>query len=196
MFKFIAAAVLFFSSFPTNAEETVKTLDIVGSIDSNSVDTVLEKLKEIMVTNPKTITVILDTPGGSIVAGLKIIDAIRNTNVPTTCVVKNFAVSMGAIILESSACGKRVVYPYSVVMFHGGANDAGPSNQREKENNVAAITAMNRITAELVASRIGLSVETYLRLIINESKELWFVGSDAVKAGIADEVLPLPSPAK
>lgn len=177
------------------AEPVVAQVDIVGEIDGSTVDSVhgsLEKAKEAKATQ---LDIRINSPGGNIGDGLEVIRLIRASGLPTVCTVDTSAASMAAVILESSACGERVVNASSLIMFHDSASEMR-GNERMMGNRLGMLQVMNQAIANIVAPRIGMTPAQYLRLVVDEGRELWFLGADAVKNGIADRVISLPEPAQ
>jgi ATP-dependent Clp protease protease subunit len=169
------------------------TIPLSGSIDGTSGFEFLQKLDAAKEAGAKHLTIRINSPGGQVGVGLALIQRVRETGIPTTCVVEDYAISMAAIFLESSACGERVVHAHSLVMFHGVRSGAeGP--QRIQENNAAAMAAINRMGAILVCSRTGWNVDDYVQAIVVEGRELWLVGDLVVSMGAADKVIPSPAP--
>ena len=89
-----------------------------GVVDDSSCDTIIAQLLYLSSTDDRDINIYINSPGGSVVDGLGVIDTINfiNCDVSTTCV--GMAASMGAVLLSCGARGKRMVLPHSRVMIH------------------------------------------------------------------------------
>ena len=127
----------------------------------------------------------VNSPGGSVYAGLAIYDAMQfvKPDVQTYCV--GMAMSMGALILAGGAAGKRFVLPNSKVMIHQGS--AGYRGT-PADIQIAAreIIAQTHRYAEIIALHSGRDVEKVMRDIDRDN----FLGPDeAVEYGLADTVL-------
>jgi ATP-dependent protease ClpP protease subunit len=138
------------------------------------------------------INVLLNTQGGGIGAGLDVIAALVESGIPVVCTVRDYALSMGAIILES-ACSQRIVYAHSLVMFHDGRGMSGdPGTERALRDAARLMAVLNRMIALRVAPRLGITADEYQARTLD--KEWWVIGETAVKEGVADVVLPPPQP--
>jgi ATP-dependent Clp protease, protease subunit len=133
----------------------------------------------------KDIRLYVNSPGGSVYAGLAIYDAMQfvKPDVQTYCV--GMAMSMGALILAAGAPGKRFVLPNSKVMIHQGS---GGFRGTPADIEIAAreILAQTRRYAEIIAEHSGHDVEDVMRDIDRDN----FLGpEEAVEYGLADTVL-------
>ncbi len=90
-----------------------------GEIDDNTANTVVAQLLYLEGKNPdKDIYMYINSPGGSVTAGLAIYDTMQyvKCNISTICI--GMAASMAAVILSSGTKGKRICLPHSEVMIH------------------------------------------------------------------------------
>lgn len=180
---------------PCTAPVPPVRIDIWGAIDMSTFSSVKEAVDAAKTAGASRLDIRINSPGGEILATFLIIDVIRESNIPTTCTVGVMAASAAAILLESPACGERVVGSSSLVMFHGGASEV-KGKQRAMENDLVSLRAMDQAVAQTIARRLGMTPEQYLDLVVERGRDLWFVGADAVKAKVADRVIPLPAPAR
>jgi ATP-dependent Clp protease protease subunit len=129
----------------------------------------------------------INSPGGSVSAGLGLIDTMRylRCDVATTCI--GMAASMGACLLAAGTKGKRACLPNSQVMLHqpliggvlqGPATDLGIEAQH-------MIRLRNRLY-KLMADYTGKSQETIHR---DFDRNKWLFSDEAVEYGVADRVL-------
>ena len=90
-----------------------------GEVSDKSARDVTEKLLYLQFTDPgKPITFYINTPGGSITAGMAIYDTMQLISSPIKVVVTGMAASMGSILLSGAEKGQRVLYPHSRVLIH------------------------------------------------------------------------------
>ena len=127
----------------------------------------------------------VNSPGGSVYAGLAIYDAMQfvKPDVQTYCI--GMAMSMGALILAGGAAGKRYVLPNAKVMIHQGS---GGFRGSPADIQIAAreILAQTRRYAEIIAAHSGRDVEEVVRDIDRDN----FLGpAEAVSYGLADSIL-------
>ena len=159
-----------------------------GPVTDESADVIIAQLLFLSNDDPKTdIQFYINSPGGSVSAGLGIIDTMNylRCDVATTCI--GMAASMGACLLAAGAKGKRSCLPNSQVMLHqpliggvlqGPATDLGIEAQH-------MIRLRNRLY-KLMADFTGKSQETIHR---DFDRNKWLFADEAVEYGVADKVL-------
>lgn len=161
------------------------TLVLRNVIDDMSVAQVQEQAMKMsqQLSPGETINLVLDTPGGSIEAGAKLISTLQALpqRVNTISV---FAASMGFITAES--LGTRYVTPEGILMSHRAAGGTQGQIPGELNTRVKFFTHMVNKTSAKVAKRVGLSPEAYAKLIHDE---YWVQGDDAVADKMADRVV-------
>jgi ATP-dependent Clp protease protease subunit len=144
-----------------------------------------KKTLEILAKSAKAspIYLVLDTPGGSVSAGLQFIDAIKSLNVKVHTITI-FAASMGYQIVQE--LGTRYILPSGTLMSHRGAV-SGMSGQipGELTSRINFIQSLLDGMSERAAKRVSMSKEAYDAAIVNE---LWVYGQAAVLSKHADEV--------
>ena len=90
-----------------------------GEISDRSCREVTEKLLYLEMTDPgKDITIYLNTPGGSVTAGMALFDTMKLITSPINMVVTGMAASMGSILLSAAPKGRRLLYPHARVLIH------------------------------------------------------------------------------
>tara|TARA_B100001248_G_scaffold249676_1_gene223070 strand:+ start:149 stop:736 length:588 start_codon:yes stop_codon:yes gene_type:complete len=90
-----------------------------GEVSDKSARDVTEKLLFLEFKDPgNPITFYINTPGGSITAGMAIYDTMKLISSPIKVVVTGMAASMGSILLSGAEKGQRVLYPHSRVLIH------------------------------------------------------------------------------
>jgi ATP-dependent Clp protease protease subunit len=163
--------------------DTSRVVKLVGVVDSYTAKNVIKKLGDLNEESLKPITLVINSPGGSVIDGAGIIGAIEASRAPVNTVCIKLCASMGAFIHQYGA--KREVFSHALLMFHpayGGAVD-------DIDRMSALISTIKRYVNKMevnVAKRAKLSFEEYKsRSGIN----IWIDGEDAVKAGFADEVV-------
>ena len=159
-----------------------------GVVDDDMANTVIAQLLFLANDDPKSdINLYINSPGGSISAGLGIIDTMRylRCDVATTCI--GMAASMGACLLSAGAKGKRFVLPNAQVMLHqpliggvlqGPATDLGIEAQH-------MLRLRDRLY-KLMADFTGKSAETIHR---DFDRNKWLFAEEAVEYGCVDRVL-------
>ena len=171
----------FISSFSSNAQtditlNTKNSLLIRGQIDEQTASDLIFEINKRK--NKKKLYLYLDTNGGSVDAGNKIINEIQKYNI--SCVASK-AISMGFVILQS--CHKRFVTPLATLMQH--QMSYGISNEKEKvESYVKFINQIGLHLENMQAKRIGINPYEFKLRTFNE---WWLFGENIVKENCADK---------
>lgn len=141
----------------------------------------LEIIKKSRLGSP--IYLVLDTPGGSVTAGLGFIDAVKALKVPVHTITL-FAASMGYQFVQE--LGTRYITPSGELMSHrgavGGLSGQVPGELNSRLNHIQEILSG---MSERAAKRVGMSKQAYDAAIINE---LWVSGKKAVDSKHADAI--------
>ncbi|MCC6179141.1 MAG: ATP-dependent Clp protease proteolytic subunit [Chloroflexi bacterium] len=136
----------------------------------------------------REISMYINSPGGSVTAGMAIYDTMQliQTPVATTCV--GLAASMGSLLLAAGAKGKRYILPNSRVMIHQGS--AGfQGSAADIEVQAREILRIQRRMEEIYAYHTGRTIELIRQDL---SRDFWMGGQEAVEYGIADQVVGVP----
>ncbi|MDR3171855.1 MAG: ATP-dependent Clp protease proteolytic subunit [Treponema sp.] len=133
----------------------------------------------------KDINLYINSPGGSVTAGLAIYDTIQYVKCDVQTICLGQAASMGALILTAGTAGKRVVLPSSRVLIHqpwGGAQgQARDIGIQSKE-----IIRLKKLTIAYFAKHTGKDVDT---IAFDMERDLYLSAEDAVAYGVADSIL-------
>ena len=133
----------------------------------------------------KDISIYLNTPGGSVYAGLGIYDTMQNISSDVSTICTGMAASMGAVLLVAGATGKRFALQHSRVMIHqpmGGAQ--GQASDIE-------ITAreIQKLKKELYTIIADHSGRPYEQIEKDSDRDYWMTAAEAKEYGMIDEVL-------
>jgi len=159
---------------------------LVGPVNDMSANLVVAQLLFLESENPdKDIYLYVNSPGGSITAGMGIYDTMRfiKPDVSTLCVGQ--AASMGAFLLSAGARGKRFVLPNSRVMIHqplGGFQ----GQATDIEIHAKEILYLKQKLNQLLANHSGQSIETIER---DTERDNFMSAEQSVAYGLADKVL-------
>ena len=127
----------------------------------------------------------INSPGGSVSAGLAIYDTMQYLSSPVNTICMGLAASMGAFLLAAGAKGKRFALPNSRIMIHqpsGGAQGQATDIEIQAREILKLRESLNKILAE----RTGQSLEK----IRNDSERDFFMsGPEAKEYGLIDQVL-------
>ena len=159
---------------------------LVGPVNDATANLVVAQLLFLESENPdKDISFYINSPGGSVSAGMSIFDTMQfiKPDVSTMCL--GFAASMGAFLLAAGAKGKRYSLPNSKIMIHqvlGGARGQATDIEIHARDILRTKDQMNRILAE----RTGQPLDK----IRNDTERDYFMTADEARDyGIVDQVI-------
>jgi len=159
---------------------------LVGPVDEGTANLVVAQLLFLESENPdKDIHFYINSPGGSIAAGMAIYDTMQfiKPDVSTQCV--GMAASMGAFLLAAGAKGKRFALPNSTVMIH---QPLGGFQGQASDIAIHAkyILALRERLNKLMAMHTGKSVEQVAQ---DTDRDNFLTAEEAVAYGLVDKVL-------
>ena len=159
---------------------------LVGEVDDHSANLIVAQMLFLESENPdKDIHFYINSPGGSVTAGMAIYDTMQfiKPNVSTLCIGQ--AASMGSFLLAAGEKGKRFCLPNSRVMIHqpmGGFR----GQASDIEIHAREILYLKQKLNQMLAQHTGQSVETIER---DTDRDNFLSAEDAVKYGLVDQVL-------
>lgn len=133
----------------------------------------------------RDISLYINSPGGSVSAGLAIYDTMQYVSCDVSTVCVGMAASMGQFLLSAGTTGKRYALPHSRIMMHQ------PSGQVQGQAADIAIQAeqfayLKKMMAERTAHHTGQSVE---RILEDSDRDRWFTAEEAADYGFIDQVI-------
>ena len=159
---------------------------LVGEVNDQTANLVVAQLLFLESENPdKDISLYINSPGGSVTAGMSIYDTMQfiKPDVSTMCL--GFAASMGAFLLAAGAKGKRYSLPNSKVMIHqvlGGARGQATDIEIQARDILRTKAQMNRILAE----RTGQTLE---KIQQDTERDYYMTADEAKDYGLVDQVI-------
>jgi len=159
---------------------------LVGGINDATANLVVAQLLFLESENPdKDISLYINSPGGSVSAGLSIYDTMQfiKPDVSTLCL--GMAASMGSFLLMAGAAGKRAALPNSRVMIHqpsGGAQGQAADIEIQAREILKTREQLNRIYSE----RTG---QTVAKIAADMERDYWMSPGEAKEYGLIDQVL-------
>ena len=137
------------------------------------------------VDSKKDIQIYLNTPGGSVYAGLGIYDTMQYINPDVATICTGMAASMGAILLCAGAKGKRTALKHSRILIHQ------PMGSAEGQASDIEITAreIQKLKKELYEIISLHSGKSYKDILKDADRDYWMTSEEAQKYGMIDEVL-------
>ncbi|MBM3264533.1 MAG: ATP-dependent Clp endopeptidase proteolytic subunit ClpP [candidate division Zixibacteria bacterium] len=137
----------------------------------------------------KDIKLYINSPGGSISAGLAIYDTMQfiQPDVETYCM--GMAASMGAFLLAAGAKGKRYALPYSRILIHQPSIGHMAGTAKDIEIQAEEMLRMKRMMNQILAHHAGQTIEKIER---DTDRDYWMSAAQAVEYGLVDHVLETP----
>ncbi len=133
----------------------------------------------------KDIYLYINSPGGSITAGMAIYDTMQYIQPDVATVAVGMAASMGQFLLSSGAKGKRYATPHARVMMHQPSGGIG-GTATDVRINAQLILHMKQVLAELTAEQTGRTVE---QITADSDRDRWFTAQEAMAYGFVDHVV-------
>ncbi|TDQ50788.1 ClpP family protease [Actinorugispora endophytica] len=133
----------------------------------------------------RDISLYVNSPGGSVTAGMAIYDTMRFVPNDVATLAMGFAASMGQFLLCAGTAGKRYTLPHTRIMMHqpsGGLGGTAADIAIQAEN----LAHTKRVMQELIALHTGQSVETIER---DSRRDRWFTAEQALEYGLVDHVV-------
>jgi len=133
----------------------------------------------------RDIQIYLNTPGGSVYAGLGIYDTMQYINPDVATICTGMAASMGAVLLCAGEKGKRTALPHSRVLIHqpmGGAQ----GQASDIEITAREITKLKKELYEIISKHSG---QTYKKVWKDSDRDYWMTAKEAKEYGMIDEIL-------
>lgn len=137
------------------------------------------------VDHTKDIQLYINSPGGSVYAGLGIYDTMQYINADVATICTGMAASMASVFLCGGAKGKRMALSHSRVMIHqplGGAQ----GQASDIEITTREILKLKKELYEIIAHHTG---HTYKKIEKDSDRDYWMTAEEAVKYGMIDEVM-------
>lgn len=133
----------------------------------------------------KDIYLYINSPGGSVTAGMAIYDTMQYIPNDVVTVATGLAASMGQFLLASGTKGKRYATPHARVLMHQPLGGAGGS-ATEIRINADLIISMKQQLAEITAANTGHSVE---QIIADGDRDHWYTAQEALEYGFVDHIV-------
>jgi ATP-dependent Clp protease protease subunit len=188
----LASLILVFSNLAFAKELVLtseNTVTLRGPVTSSSVGEVMHELSAVSQQGEASdpIYLVLNTPGGSVMAGVDLMNYVNTLRRPVHAVAV-FAASMGFHILQNSPI--RFVTELGTIMSHRANGATGGDIPQQVDSRLNYIKSLLEKMDEKVISRTSgkHTKESYTELIRDE---YWAVGSNAIKDGFADEAVSL-----
>jgi len=156
-----------------------------GEVRDENSNRIAKQLQVLAAEDPEAgITLYINSPGGSITAGMVIYDTIQLIPNDVTTIAMGLAASMGQFLLCAGAAGKRYATPNTRIMMHQPLGGIGGTASDIKIQAEQMLFIKKRM-AELIAGHTGQTLET---IESDSDRDRWFTAEDAKTYGLIDHV--------
>ena len=161
---------------------------LVGPVTDESANLIVAQLLFLESENPdKEISLYINSPGGSVYAGMAIYDTMQFIKPAVATICTGFAASMGAFLLAAGEKGKRYALPNARIMIHqpsGGSQGTAADVEIQAKEVLHLRHRLNHILAERTGQDIA-------RIERDSDRDRYMSAGEAVEYGLVDEVLRL-----
>ena len=163
-----------------------REVECVGEIDADMAHTLTRQLRYLQRQDPNAeITLIIDSPGGEVNAGLSIYDVMCGLSCPIRTVCLSTAASMASVLFAAGT--KREMLPHSRIMIHDPRMMQGPGGTAlEIEQLSRNILRCRDNMADILAACTG---KTRAQILKKTTTDCWFTPPEAIEFGLADSVI-------
>lgn len=163
-----------------------RILYFTGEVNRETCDTMNAELLYLDSLDGRDISLYINSPGGSVVDGLSVIDTMNFINSDVSTICMGMAASMGSVLLSNGAKGKRLVLPHSRIMIHQ-VSSAMRGTVSDMEIEFAETQRCKRDIYNILAKNTGHTFDEIEKLC---DRNNWFIGSEAVdELHIADKLI-------
>ncbi|MGB9989730.1 ATP-dependent Clp endopeptidase proteolytic subunit ClpP [Pseudoduganella rhizocola] len=163
-----------------------RVIFMVGPVNDQMANLIVAQLLFLESENPdKDISLYINSPGGSVSAGLAIFDTMQFIKPDVSTLCTGMAASMGAFLLAAGAKGKRFSLPNSRIMIH---QPSGGSQGQASDIEIQAkeILYLRHRLNSILAERTGQSIEQIAK---DTDRDRFMSGDEAAEYGLIDKVL-------
>jgi ATP-dependent Clp protease protease subunit len=158
-----------------------------GPVDDKSMEKVIGKILFLDAHEPgKEIDLFFSSPGGSVTAGLALLDIMKMIQSPVNTICMGLAASMGSMILSHGPKGKRKIFENGRVMIHQPSIGGVQGQAIELEITARQIVKTRALLAKILADNCGQPVEKILK---DFDRDYWMDAQEAMEYGIVDEII-------
>ena len=156
-------------------------------VDDDVANIIIAQLLFLEADNPdRDIFLYINSPGGSVSAGLAIYDTMQYMKSPVNTICMGLAASMGAFLLAAGRPGKRSALPHSRIMIHQPSQSGGGGSASDIEIQAKEILYLRAKMNELLAKHTGQSIE---RIERDTDRDRYLSADEAKEYGLVDNVI-------
>jgi ATP-dependent Clp protease protease subunit len=158
-----------------------------GVVMDNTMREVVNRMLYLEAEAPgEEITLYINSPGGSVTAGMVLYDTMQMISSPVSTVCMGLAASMGSILLSGGKKGRRFIYPNGEVMIHQPSIGGFQGRAADIEITAKQIIKTREMGARLLADNCG---QTYEKVLRDIDRDYWMDPKEAMEYGIVDGIL-------
>jgi ATP-dependent protease ClpP protease subunit len=164
-------------------------LELIGPVDELSVTPLIVGLIKAVQNREPVVHITIDSPGGGVYAGLRLIYAMRaaeREGVRTVCVADGYAASMAAVILES--CSVRAMTKRSAILFHSVSTSGCEGNADALRRCANEIDDLTKLLVIIATQKLKIPLTELQRRTAD--RDYWLGWEEAVEIGAVDIVIP------
>ena len=156
-----------------------------SEVRDDNANAICSQLLLLSAENPeRDIYLYINSPGGSVTAGMAIYDTMQFIPNDVVTVATGLAASMGQFLLSSGTKGKRYATPNARILMHQPSGGIGGTASDIKIQ-AELILHMKKVMAELTADQTGQTVDTILK---DNDRDKWFTAPEALEYGFFDKI--------
>jgi ATP-dependent Clp protease, protease subunit len=156
-------------------------------VDDNIANAIVASMLYLDSEDPtKPIRLYINSPGGSVTAGMAIYDTMQHIKSEVVTICVGLAASMGAFLLTAGAKGKRVALPHARIMIHQPLGGTGRRQASDIEIEARQILRVRSELNSLMAQHTGKSVEQIEK---DTDRDYFLSAEEAVQYGLIDRVI-------
>lgn len=163
-----------------------KIIYLTGTVNDQMCNIISAQLQYLDTLNTnEPITLMLNTPGGSVLSGLALLDSfsLSRTQINTTCF--GLCASMGAVLVSSGMKGERAITRYGRIMIHQASNQNIGGHISDVLINVENFISLNDQLFDILSENIGKPAS---KIKEDANRDLWLTSTQALEYGVIDKI--------
>ena len=155
-------------------------------VDDEIANRIVAQLLLLAAEDPKAdITLHINSPGGSVTAGMAIYDTMEFIECDVATYAMGLAASLGQFLLSAGEKGKRFALPHAQILMHQPSAGVG-GTESDIAIQAEQFRRHKKVMAELIAEQTGQSIE---RITADSDRDRWFTAQEALEYGFVDHVV-------
>lgn len=156
-----------------------------GEVTSEACDTMNAELLYLDSVDNRDISLYINSNGGSVVAGLSVVDTMNFIKSDVSTISMGMAASMGAVLLSNGAKGKRYALPHSRIMIHS-VSSGFSGHTADIRIEMEQTERCQKDVFKILADNTGKTIEEITTLC---DRDKWYIGNEALELGIVDKII-------